>query len=90
MPTMDGCRLARLLRRQTHFKDTLLIAITGYSDRGHRVICEEAGFDLCLIKPIEPLTLETLLLLEQDRLAELPENYQRKSAVAMKEVCAAL
>jgi CheY-like chemotaxis protein len=74
MPKMDGCRLARQLRRQTHFKDALLIAITGYADKAHRLLCEEAGFDHFFAKPIELSTLENLLLLEQDRLADTLET----------------
>jgi CheY-like chemotaxis protein len=69
MPQMDGCRMARRLRRQTRFNHTLLIAITGYADQAHRLLCDEAGFDHCLIKPIEPADLENLLLGERDRLA---------------------
>ena len=68
MPKMDGCRLAQRLRRQARFRDTLLVAITGYADEAHRLLCEAAGFDLFLVKPVDPSTLETLLLLERDRL----------------------
>jgi CheY-like chemotaxis protein len=70
MPGMDGCRLAQQLRRQSAFKDTLLIAITGYADESHRAHCQKAGFDLHLIKPVDPSIVETLLLLEKDRTAE--------------------
>jgi CheY-like chemotaxis protein len=68
MPKIDGCELTQELRRQDRFKDTLLIALTGYADAAHRLLCAKAGFDLCLVKPVEPSTLETLLLLEQHRL----------------------
>jgi CheY-like chemotaxis protein len=75
MPGMDGCRLAQELRRQARFKDTLLIAVTGFADQAHRLLGEEAGFDLYLIKPVAPLTLETLLmLLEKGRLADSPRE----------------
>jgi CheY-like chemotaxis protein len=73
MPKLDGCRLAQQLRRQTGFMDTLLVAITGYADDAYRLLCEAAGFDLFLIKPIDPATLETLLLLELDRLLGPPK-----------------
>lgn len=69
MPEMDGCRMARRFRQQTRFNHTLLIAITGYTDKAHLLLCDEAGFDHCLIKPIEPAHLENLLLGERDRLA---------------------
>jgi CheY-like chemotaxis protein len=70
MPKMDGCRLAQQLRRQSRFRDTLLIAMTGYADKAHRLLCEEAGFDFCLIKPVDPSTVERLLQREHDRLAQ--------------------
>ena len=69
MPGMDGCRMVRHLRRQTRFNHTLLIAITGWVDQVHRLLCDEDGFDLYLIKPIELADLEKLLLGERDRLA---------------------
>jgi CheY-like chemotaxis protein len=62
MPKLDGLELARKLRRQSRFKDTLLIAITGYADEAHRLLCVEAGFDQHLGKPVEPLYMEQLLL----------------------------
>jgi CheY-like chemotaxis protein len=66
MPKVDGCQLARQLRRQPRFKDALFVAITGYADEAHRLLWEEA-FDHYLVKPSEPSALEQLLLLEQDR-----------------------
>jgi CheY-like chemotaxis protein len=74
MPEMDGCRMVRHLRRQTRFNHTLLIhtlliAITGWVDQVHRLLCDEAGFDLYLIKPIELADLQKLLLGERNRLA---------------------
>ncbi len=69
MPKLDGCQVARQLRRQRRFENTLLIATSGWADEAHRLLGEEAGFDLYLIKPIEPSTIEVLLLLERDRLA---------------------
>jgi CheY-like chemotaxis protein len=67
MPLMDGNHLAQHLRRQTRFKETLLIAITGYGDEPHRLGSETAGFDHFLIKPVDPLILEKMLQLVQNR-----------------------
>jgi CheY-like chemotaxis protein len=61
MPGMDGCQLARLLRRRDGFRDALLIALTGYADRDHRLLCEQAGFDRVLVKPLAPPDLKALL-----------------------------
>lgn len=68
MPKVDGCQVARQLRRQAGFKDALFVAITGYVDQAHRLLWEEA-FDHYLVKPSEPSALEQLLLTEQDRAA---------------------
>jgi CheY-like chemotaxis protein len=67
MPKMAGWQVARQLRRQSRFKRTLLIAITGYTDHVHRRLCDEAGFDHYLIKPIDLSRLQTLLLRERGR-----------------------
>jgi CheY-like chemotaxis protein len=71
MPGMDGFDVAREVRRQPRLNETLLIAVTGYADEEHRLACAEAGFDHCLIKPIEFATLEKLLLAKQIRSTEL-------------------
>jgi CheY-like chemotaxis protein len=69
MPNMDGLQVARRLRQQMRFNHTLLIAITGWADQDHRLLCDEAGFDHYLVKPIEPTDLEILLLDERNLLA---------------------
>jgi len=72
MPKMHGCQLARLLRRQARFKDTLLVAMTGWTDDAHRLLCAEAGFDHYLIKPVEYSVVEQFLR-QQYRLVESRE-----------------
>ena len=69
--------MARQLRQQTRFDHTLLIAITGYADQAHRLLCDEAGFDHYLIKPIDLADLENLLRGERRRLAQLAEENKR-------------
>jgi CheY-like chemotaxis protein len=76
MPKMDGCRVARQLRRQARFRDTLLIVITGYADHAHRRLCDEAGVDHYLIKPIDLSSLKTLLLRERDRRSRSTEEIE--------------
>lgn len=76
MPQLDGCFVARQLRQKTGFEDTLLIAITGYSDEAHCRLCEEVGFDLYLVKPVEPSAVQNLLRLHHDRVTKSPEALQ--------------
>ncbi|HEX4590998.1 MAG TPA: response regulator [Gemmataceae bacterium] len=68
MPRMDGFRLASLMRKQTRLAGALLIAVTGYGDAAHRELWE-AMFDIYLVKPVDPSTVEQLLLREKIRLA---------------------
>jgi CheY-like chemotaxis protein len=61
LPRMDGYLLAQRLRSQPSLNQTRLIAVTAYGDRHHLQRAKEAGFDDCLIKPVNPLDLERLL-----------------------------
>ena len=64
MPDVSGFEVAMQVRRQNRFKDCFLIAVTGRTDETHRCQCYEAGVDLCLIKPVVPSHMQTLLTLE--------------------------
>jgi CheY-like chemotaxis protein len=68
MPDLDGCELARRVRRDEQLRDCFLIAISGFTDAAHRQRCRDAGIDLFLIKPVDSALLESLLELERVRL----------------------
>ncbi|WP_315854094.1 response regulator [Gemmata palustris] len=53
MPGMNGDELAVRLREQTGGK-LVLIAITAMSDESSRARIKAAGFDLHLVKPVDP------------------------------------
>jgi two-component system, OmpR family, response regulator len=74
MPNMSGLELAVQLRRQPRLNECFMIAVTGRTDAGHRLQCEEAGIDLFLIKPVGPSILQTLLLLESDYVLRTRED----------------
>ena len=74
MPNMDGYDLAERIRRLSRFRETLLIAITGYADGAHHRRGTAAGFDHYLAKPIDPATLESLLMREKQKLATFRES----------------
>ena len=61
LPVMDGYELARRLRQLANMKTVPLIAISGYGRAEDRRAAEQAGFDLHLVKPIDPVRLERLL-----------------------------
>jgi signal transduction histidine kinase/ActR/RegA family two-component response regulator len=54
MPHVSGFELARRLRAQPHTNGTVLIAVTGWGKEEDRQRSREAGFDLHLVKPVEP------------------------------------
>jgi CheY-like chemotaxis protein len=61
LPGLDGCEVARRLRRQGAHSDVLLVAVTGYGDEKNRRRSLEAGFDCHLVKPVAPDVLQNLL-----------------------------
>lgn len=61
LPGMDGYIVARSLRAEPSTCDARLVALTGYGRESDRQRTREAGFDLHLVKPLEPLELKRLL-----------------------------
>lgn len=51
LPRMDGSEVARRLRAQPEFAETLLVALTGYGQDEDRRRTAAAGFDMHLVKP---------------------------------------
>jgi CheY-like chemotaxis protein len=62
LPDMDGCEVARRLRRMPELTETLLVAITGYGRVADIQRCKEAGIDLHFLKPVDPNQLRQLLM----------------------------
>jgi CheY-like chemotaxis protein len=56
MPRMDGYGVAKQIRERGEGvgKRPLLVAVTGYSSDADRLRTAEAGFDLHLVKPVDP------------------------------------
>jgi CheY-like chemotaxis protein len=61
LPGMDGYEIARRLRAEPHGADVYLVALTGYGSASDRDRTREAGFDLHLLKPVDPETLQSVL-----------------------------
>jgi two-component system, sensor histidine kinase len=61
LPGMDGYAVARQLRQEPAVEGARLIALTGYGRESDRQLARQAGFDLHLVKPVEPLELQKLL-----------------------------
>ena len=55
-------------------KECFIIAVTGGTDERGRRQCAEAGIDLVLIKPVDSSVVETLLMLECERVNRSPTD----------------
>lgn len=61
LPGLSGLEVARTLRADPAFRDTLIVALTGYGHPEDRERSLAAGFDLHLTKPVDLARLERLL-----------------------------
>lgn len=61
LPVMDGYAVCRAFRQDDLFKDTLIIAQTGWGQMRDKTQASEAGFDHHLVKPVAYEDLERLL-----------------------------
>jgi CheY-like chemotaxis protein len=68
MPGMDGWELARRLRRRPDEAKALLVAVTARATEADRQRAKAAGYDLLLVKPVDPEHLRRVFLaLDQSR-----------------------
>jgi CheY-like chemotaxis protein len=61
LPGMDGFQVAKRLRELPTPKRPFLAAVTGYGQDEDRQRSHAAGFDLHLLKPLDPQQLQDLL-----------------------------
>jgi CheY-like chemotaxis protein len=61
LPGMDGCQLAGRFHEHPELQRVVLIAVTGLGDPEHRLRCQEAGFAVYLLKPLDPNGLQAIL-----------------------------
>jgi CheY-like chemotaxis protein/two-component sensor histidine kinase len=73
LPGIDGYQVAQNLRSSEAGHEMLLIALTGYGRPEDRARALESGFDLHLVKPVQPEKLRTIL-------AEPPRRVRRHAA----------
>ena len=62
MPKLDGCEVARRIRAEAWGRDAVLVALTGWGQEVDRRRSREAGFDMHLVKPVDPATLCDMLV----------------------------
>ncbi len=61
MPGMDGYEVARRLRAMRELDGVRIVAITGWGQEADRQRSRQAGFDLHLVKPVDPNELVRVL-----------------------------
>ncbi|HVK56803.1 MAG TPA: response regulator [Burkholderiales bacterium] len=61
LPQLDGFEVARRVRASDETKNVTLIALSGYGQPADRQRAKEAGFDHHLVKPVDRITLTSLL-----------------------------
>ena len=57
LPGIDGFELAGRLRGMPETRSARMIAVTGYGQQADRARSRAAGFDLHLVKPVDPARL---------------------------------
>ena len=62
LPDISGYEVARALRSQLQFAETVLIALTGYGQPEDVQRAVEAGFNAHIVKPLDPDSIEKMLL----------------------------
>lgn len=62
MPVMDGLEATQRIRADERWINLPIIALTANADEYHRKLCQQAGMNDFLAKPINPdLLINTLL-----------------------------
>jgi len=62
MPKLDGCEVARRIRAESWGRGAILVALTGWGQDVDRVRSREAGFDMHLVKPVDPAMICDMLV----------------------------
>ena len=61
MPKLNGYEAARRIRQEPWGKDVVLVALTGWGQEEDRRRAREAGFQLHVVKPATPASIEKML-----------------------------
>ncbi len=61
LPVMDGYAVCRAFRQDDLFKNSLIVAQTGWGQKRDKTLASEAGFDHHLVKPVAYDDLERVL-----------------------------
>lgn len=67
MPRMDGFEVCRRLRATPNGQQMAIAALTGFGQSRDKRQSRKAGFDIHMVKPVDPLDLDRLLSLLMPR-----------------------
>jgi CheY-like chemotaxis protein len=58
---MNGYEVARRLRKEAGLASAKIVVLSGYGAERDQLRSKEAGFDLHLVKPVDPRSLPALI-----------------------------
>ena len=61
MPHLNGYETCRRIREQSWGKEMVIVAMTGLGHDDDRLKSQQSGFDMHLVKPVDPQLLLTVL-----------------------------
>jgi CheY-like chemotaxis protein len=61
MPKLNGYEACRQIRAQPWARDVVMVAVTGWGHDEDRRRSKSAGFDLHLVKPLDPVEVERMM-----------------------------
>ncbi len=61
LPKLDGFEVCRRIRQQAWGKEMVVVALTGWGHDEARTKTNQSGFDMHLVKPVDPETLFLVL-----------------------------
>ena len=61
LPKLDGFEVCRQIREQAWGKEMVIVALTGWGNDETRYKTRQIGFDMHLVKPLDPETLFVVL-----------------------------
>jgi CheY-like chemotaxis protein len=61
MPNLNGYETCRRIREQPWGKEMVIVALTGLGHDDDRLKSQQSGFDMHLVKPVDPKLLLTVL-----------------------------
>ena len=67
LPGKDGYEVARELRAHAEFRETPIVAVTGYGQESDRRRSQQVGINLHLTKPVDPVLLQQFVSGRRDR-----------------------